>query len=132
MAYEISISGYALVSRDVLENKNYIKYCIKRETNDEFDSGWIFMSQKNVEKGILVRDDLEVIPYIDIINNVFEPTLYIYNMPVGTELQVINEFGRYFFVDNNSLQKIDLEKYLSFPVGSSIETALVKREGLLN
>jgi len=131
MEFTIAVSGVALVSKTIINKQALVKYCIRRETDVENDTGWIFFSQKDKQRGNLKLDDFEVVPFVDLVEKVLKIVSPLYNMPVGTDVQFLVKWGRPFFADSVTGNEIDIEKYVTLPIGSPIELAFVEKKGFL-
>jgi len=110
MAATINSSyGACLVSKNIYDGKGKLKWCIREDDKNELDNGWRFLSDIDNEEYLGDSNNWCILAYESVIE--IEPAvLAIYNMPVGTELTLIQEDKRKFFIDTNTGKEITLYK----------------------
>lgn len=97
----ISCYGACLVSGNIYEKKGRLKWCIREESQREIDNGWRFLSEIDTEEYLNDVENWRILPYEAVIE--IEPAvLVIYDMPTGTDIALICEGGRKYFVDTNT------------------------------
>lgn len=94
----ISSYGACLVSRNIYEKKGRLYWCVREESQREIDNGWRFLSDIDTEEYLNEVKNWCILPYEAVIE--IEPAvLIIYDMPIGTDIALMCEGGRKFFVD---------------------------------
>lgn len=97
--------GASIVSNNILENKANIKWILREDSVDELDNGWRFLSEIDTEEYLSHAENMSICDWSTIVE--IEPAvLSIFNMPIGTELTIIYEDERVYFLDSNSGQKL--------------------------
>jgi len=105
--YPIEISGVAYVSNNILSGAGWLKWCIRDNPQDESDTGWTFLSEIDDDNFCSKSENFSIVPYIKVIE--IEPiVLYIYQMPVGTDMQLVIEKGKRYFADNETGKEIPI------------------------
>ncbi|NQI89857.1 DUF2185 domain-containing protein [Streptococcus suis] len=100
--------GGAVVSNNILNNKGKIKWIFREEGTNELDNGWRFLSEIDTDEFLSDSSNMSVCDWGTIID--IEPAiLSIYALPVGTELMLIYEGCRKYFVDSNTGQTLTLD-----------------------
>ncbi len=91
--------GGCIVSNNILNGKGTIKWVFREEPVNDRDNGWRFLSNIDDEDYINNPLNLSVCDFNSI--KVFEPSIFlIYNLPIGTELEIINENNKKYFIDH--------------------------------
>ena len=97
--------GASIVSNNILENKANIKWILRENSVNELDNGWRFLSEIDTEEYLSHAENMSICDWSTILE--IEPAvLSIFNMPIGTELTIIYEDERVYFLDSNSGQKL--------------------------
>ena len=97
--------GASIVSNNILENKANIKCILRENSINELDNGWRFLSEIDTEEYLSHVENMSICDWSTIVE--IEPAvLSIFNMPIGTELTIIYEDERVYFLDSNSGQKL--------------------------
>ena len=97
--------GASIVSNNILENKAHIKWILREDSVDELDNGWRFLSEIDTEEYLSYGENMSICDWGTIVE--IEPAvLSIFNMPIGTELILIYEGEKKYFIDSNSGQKL--------------------------
>ena len=88
--------GGSIVSRNILENKGRVKWCIREEPVHAVDNGWRFLSEIDTDEFLEEVSNMVVCDWGTIFE--IEPAIMpIFDMPVGTELTLVYEGRRKFF-----------------------------------
>lgn len=89
--------GGCIVSKNILEHKGNLKWCIKEAPVNELDNGWRFLSEIDTDEFLENSSNMMVCDWSTIIE--LEPAVMnIFNMPKGTDITLINEDGKKFFI----------------------------------
>ena len=97
--------GASIVSNNILRNKANIKWIFLEDSVDELDNGWRFFSKIDTEEYLSHSENMSVCDWSTIVE--IEPAvLSIFNMPIGTELILIYEGEKKYFLDSNTGEKI--------------------------
>ena len=97
--------GASIVSNNILENKANIKWILRENSVNELDNGWRFLSEIDTEEYLSHAENMSTCDWSTIVE--IEPAvLSIFNMPIGTELILIYEGEKKYFIDSNSGQKL--------------------------
>lgn len=97
--------GASIVSNNILKNKANIKWIFREDAVDELDNGWRFLSEIDTEEYLSNPENMSVCDWSTIVE--IEPAvLLIYDMPIGTELTLIYEGEKKYFLDSNTGEKI--------------------------
>ena len=100
-------AGGSIVSKNILDNKGRLKWCIREESINEIDNGWRFFSDIDTEEYLNIADNMCICDFNTIAN--IEPAiLKIYNCKVGTDLELIDENGKKSFLDSKTGRVFDL------------------------
>ena len=97
--------GASIVSNNILENKANIKWILRESSVNDLDNGWRFLSEIDTEEYLSHAENMSICDWNTIVE--IEPAvLSIFNMPIGTELTMIYEDERVYFLDTISGQKL--------------------------
>ena len=97
--------GASIVSNNILKNKANIKWVFREDAVDELDNGWRFLSEIDTEEYLSNPENMSVCDWSTIVE--IEPAvLLLYDMPIGTEIALIYEDERRYFIDTNTGSKI--------------------------
>ena len=97
--------GASIVSNNILENKANIKWILRESSVNELDNGWRFLSEIDTEEYLSHAENMSICDWSTIVE--IEPAvLSIFNMPIGTELTIIYEDERLYFLDTITGQKL--------------------------
>ena len=97
--------GASIVSNNILENKANIKWILRENSVNELDNGWRFLSEIDTEEYLSHAENMSICDWSTIVE-IETAVLSIFNMPIGTELTIIYEDERVYFLDSNSGQKL--------------------------
>ena len=97
--------GASIVSNNILENKANIKWILRENSVNELDNGWRFLSEIDTEEYLSHAENMSICDWSTIVE--IEPAvLSIFNMLIGTELTIIYEDERLYFLDTITGQKL--------------------------
>ncbi|WP_312335311.1 immunity protein Imm33 domain-containing protein [Anaerospora hongkongensis] len=97
--------GGSIVSRNILESKGNLKWCIKERPVNELDNGWRFLSDIDSDEFLADSSNMLICDWGTIIE--IEPAvLYIFNMPYGTDITLVNESGKKYFIYTESGENV--------------------------
>ncbi|MBE5846005.1 MAG: DUF2185 domain-containing protein [Butyrivibrio sp.] len=97
--------GGSIASRNILENKGCLKWCVREQSVNEIDNGWRFLSDADTDEYLQDPSNMVVCDWGTLFE--IEPAIsLIFDMPVGTDLTLEYEDGRKFFVDSETGEKI--------------------------
>ncbi len=103
-----SIYGASLVSKSIYDRKGKLKWCVREKSTRDVDNGWRFLADIDTDEYLADINNWCILPYESIIE--IEPAvLAIYDMQVGTELTLVQEGKRKFFVDTNTGEEISIQ-----------------------
>ena len=89
--------GGSIVSKNILESKGRVKWCFRENSVDPVDNGWRFLSEVDTDEFLQNPSNMVICDWGTIFE--IEPAIMpIFDMPVGTELTLIYEGRRKFFV----------------------------------
>ena len=102
----IEKAGGCIVSKNIIDGKGKLKWLLREVSTDrKVDNGWRFFSDIDDDDFINNPDNLLVCDFNTVAN--IEPAiLAIYNMPVGSDLQLVTEDGKIKFYDNLTEEEI--------------------------
>lgn len=89
--------GGCVVSKNIVEGKGNLKWCIKEQPLNELDNGWRFLSDIDTDEFLSDSNNMMICDWGTIVN--LEPAIMtIYNLPVGTDLILIVEGNKKKFI----------------------------------
>ncbi|MED3467928.1 DUF2185 domain-containing protein [Bacillus thuringiensis] len=98
--------GGSVVSKNILQNKGNVKWCIKEQPVNVIDNGWRFLSEIDTDEYLADASNMSVCDWGTIIE--IEPAVMnIFNMPIGTDITLLNEDNKKYFVYTDSGEKVD-------------------------
>ena len=99
--------GGCIVSKNILEHKGKLKWCIKESPVNELDNGWRFLSSEDTDDFLEDSSNMLVCDWSTIIQ--IEPAVIsIVNMPEGTDINLINEGGKKYFIYTDTKERVML------------------------
>jgi hypothetical protein len=105
MEHEVEVRGDATVSSNILNGVGRLKWCVRDNPIREEDTGWTFISEIDDDEYCSNPENFKMTPYIDVFK--IEPAvLWIYQLPVGTDIQLVIDKGERHFVDNETGNKV--------------------------
>ena len=98
-------AGGSIVSKNILNHKGQLKWCVREESVNDVDNGWRFFSDIDTEDYLNKADNMCICDFNTIAN--IEPAiLSIYNCQVGTDVELIKNNGKKIFLDNNTGEEL--------------------------
>ncbi len=105
--YPIIIKGAATISVNILNGVGRLKWCVREAPMGETDTGWTFLSEADDEEFLAGEGNLRSIAYQSVIE--IEPAvLWIYQLSIGTDIQLVTEKGKKYFVDTRTGNKVNI------------------------
>ena len=93
--------GACMVSKNIYNGKGKLKWCIKEESSRDVDNGWRFLSDIDTDEYLSDINNWCILAYETVIE--IEPAvLAIYDMPVGTDVTLLQEGKRKYFVETST------------------------------
>lgn len=109
MAIFKSNYGACLVSKNIYDRKGKLKWCIHENSKRSVDNGWRFLSEIDTDEYLGDVNNWCTLAFETVVE--IEPAvLAIYAMPIGSEVTLMQEGKRKYFVDTNSGKEIALYK----------------------
>ena len=82
--------GGCVVSKNILTGKGNVKWCIRESSLNELDNGWRLLSDIDTDDFLSDSSNMAVCDWGTVAN--IEPAVIeIFNMPVGTDIMLVNE-----------------------------------------
>lgn len=82
--------GGCVVSRNILDGKGNIKWCIRESFLNELDNGWRFLSDIDTDDFLSNPANMVVCDWGTVVN--IEPAIMsIFNLPIGTDITLVRE-----------------------------------------
>ena len=101
MATVSTVYGACMVSRNIYEKRASLKWCIREKSIKDIDNGWRFLSDIDTDNYLLDSKNWCILAFESVIE--IEPAvLAIYDMPVGTEVTLLQEGKQKYFVETNT------------------------------
>jgi len=98
--------GACMVSRNIYEGKGNLKWCTREVSKRDIDNGWRFLSDIDTADYLADTNNWCILAFETVAE--IEPALFaIYNMPVGTDLTLMQDGTRKYFVDRKSGEPIE-------------------------
>lgn len=96
--------GGSVVSKNILQKKGRLKWCFREQSVNNIDNGWRFLSEIDTEDYLADVSNMVVCDWGTIFE--LEPAIApIFDMPVGTELTLIDRGQGKFFVFTETGEK---------------------------
>lgn len=100
--------GGSVVSNNILTKKGSLKWCIKESPVNSLDNGWRFLSEIDTEHYLSDATNMSICDWSTIVQ--IEPAIIsIFDMPVGTDITLINENKKKYFVDTETGKRVNLK-----------------------
>ena len=97
--------GGSIASRNILENKGRLKWCIREKSVNDLDNGWRFLSETDTDEFLQNPSIMVVCDWGTLFE--IEPAISsIFDMPVGTDLTLEYEDGKKYFVYTETGERI--------------------------
>ncbi len=104
---DLSNLGGCVVSKNIYTRKGNLKWCIREESKNQVDNGWVFLSDIDTEEFLSDSSNMVVLAWQTVAE--IEPAIIpIFDMPIGTDIELVVENNRKYFVDTNTRQKINM------------------------
>ena len=103
----IKNAGGCIASKRILDGTGYLKWAMREQSVNSADNGWRFLSVTDDAEYINNSDNLAICDY-NTVAEIESAIIAIYLFPVGTDLQLVVEHGKRYFVDNITGKKADL------------------------
>lgn len=89
--------GGSVVSNNIINGSGVLKWCIREESLNDIDNGWRFLSNIDSDEFLSDSSNMSVLDFNTVVE--IEPAvLKIFNMPIGTELTLMYDNGKKYFV----------------------------------
>ena len=99
--------GGSIVSKNILEHKGNLKWCIKESPVNELDNGWRFLSDIDTDDFLADPSNMLICDWGTVIE--LEPAVMnIFNMSQGTDITLINENGKKYFIHTETEEPVML------------------------
>lgn len=96
--------GGSVASRNIWEKKGRLKWCIKEAGVHPLDNGWRFLSEIDTDEYLQDPSNMVICDWGTLFE--IEPAIsLIYDMPVGTDITLVYENGRKYFVYTETGEK---------------------------
>lgn len=89
--------GGCVVSNNIINKKGVLKWCVRDESLNPVDNGWRFLSDIDTEDFLSDPANMSIWSF-NTVAEIEPAVLLIYDMPMGTDVTLIQENGRKFFV----------------------------------
>lgn len=97
--------GGSIVSKNILENKGNLKWCIKEKPVNELDNGWRFLSDIDTDEFLADASNMVICDWETVIQ--IEPAIMnIFNMPQGTDITLVSQEGKKYFVHTETEKRV--------------------------
>ncbi len=97
--------GGSIVSKNILSGKGKLKWCFREKSMNAVDNGWRFLSDIDTDDFLNDPMNMSVCDYNTVAN--IEPAiLAIYELPVGSEIELLYEGSKKVFIDCNTGEKL--------------------------
>jgi len=95
----IKKAGGCIVSKNIINEVGKLKWMVREEFINSVDNGWRFFSEIDDDDFVNDPDNLVVCDFNTVAN--IEPAiLKIYNLPIGSDLQLVTDNGKVRIIDN--------------------------------
>jgi len=103
-------SGACLVSKNVVSGAGRVRWMVRENSQAPADNGWRIFSHIDTSDYLADASNLQIIPFNDAC--AIEPALIgIYDFPVGSDLQLVDEGAGIKVVDTASGREIPPENF---------------------
>lgn len=90
--------GGSIVSENILKKMRKLKWCIRESSVNDLDNGWRFLSDIDTDEYLSDSSHMLVCDWGTIFE--IEPAIMpIFDLPVGTELELVYENGKKSFIN---------------------------------
>lgn len=102
-------AGASMTTYNVLERRGRIRWLVREKPLGEADNGWRVFSHIDTSEYLADRNNWVMVDFNTLCN--LEPVVIgVWNMPVGSDLQVVDDGGRIRLVDTPTGREIPLEE----------------------
>lgn len=99
--------GGSVVSKNILGKKGKLKWLIREESMNSVDNGWRMFSDIDTDEFLSNASNMAICDWGTIFE--IEPAIMsIFEMPIGTELELVEENGKKYFINTLSGEKLEL------------------------
>ncbi|MFA0814202.1 MAG: DUF2185 domain-containing protein [Anaerofustis sp.] len=99
--------GGCIISRNIIDAKGELRWCVKDEAVNELDNGWRFFADIDTEDFLNNPDNMVVCDWNTIVE--IEPAVMaVFDLPTGTDLTFVVKDGRKFFISTSTGKEISL------------------------
>jgi hypothetical protein len=99
--------GGSVVSNNILKGVGKLKWCIKETPANDLDNGWRFLSDNDTEEFLTDASNMSICDWGTVVE--IEPAIMsIFDMPVGTDITLIRENNKMYFVCTDSGEEVIL------------------------
>ncbi len=92
--------GGCVVSKNILNGKGKLKWCIRETSVNDLDNGWRFLSSIDTDVFLSDASNMAVCDWSTIIT--IEPAVMaIYHLPIGTDIMLVeeNNIKKFYYTD---------------------------------
>lgn len=101
----IKNAGGCVVSNNIISKKGNLKWCIREDSVNPVDNGWRFLSDIDTDEFLNDASNMSVCDFNTIAE--LEPAiLSIYNMPVGTDITLVEKDRKKYFIDTGTGERV--------------------------
>lgn len=98
--------GGSIVSKNILQHKGNLKWCIKESPVNELDNGWRFLSDIDTDDFLSDPSNMLICDWGTVIE--LEPAVMnIFNMTQGTDITLINKSGKKYFIYTDTEELVE-------------------------
>lgn len=93
--------GGSIISKNILEKKGKLRWCVRENGVNDLDNGWRFLSDIDTDEYLSDSSHMMVCDWRTIFE--IEPAIMpIFDLPVGTELELVYENGKKHFINSQT------------------------------
>ena len=97
--------GGSVVSKNIINGKGSLKWCMREQPLNEVDNGWRFLSNIDTDEFLSDSSNMAVYDWGTLVE--IEPAIMaLLDMPIGADVTLVEKDGRKFFVDSNTGERI--------------------------
>jgi hypothetical protein len=110
-------AGACTVSRRVLDGTGRPRWMVREESKAPADNGWVILSEADDEQFLASADAFTIVDFNRVAT--IEPALLaIWDFPVGSDLELVLQDGRRFFVDARTGERVPDDLHPPRPPGA--------------
>ncbi|WP_242214115.1 DUF2185 domain-containing protein [Bacillus cereus group sp. BfR-BA-01383] len=94
----IKKAGACIISKNIINETGKLKWILREKSIDVVDNGWRFFSE--IDDDYINNPENLVVCDFNTVANIEPAILGIYELPIGSDLQLVSENGKIRFVDN--------------------------------